>query len=301
MLQHQEECEEAKKAMREVVHGLVGGYTPCTLEGIPKDWPEGHRWSGDPADITCPECFVIFEGLEKDREILSKLPMPDLDKFNVERTISKEDIRRALSEAPSPHFGEPPQIPDYPPADAHLLGHTKVAGMVDDASFMPRPGIKTKYAKKLAPAPVYEFPLEPCDKCGCNMVMGEWRWDKINNVVIVGMECGGSERHRRVVELEEARPTVLAKDVRPGDVISGVGDRSGPQTVMGFYHPDGDWFQIEPGGVDNRVFCAGPFVDFLLLRRVPDGEEHWGHVEECEFTTEEGWVCNPDCNAGRVV
>ena len=274
MLQHEEECEIFKQvyavSLQEVVHILVKGYTPCTLEGIPKDWPKGHRWSHNPADITCPECLTIFEGLEEDREILSRLPMPDLDKFNIEtrKSFSKEDLRRALSTAPSMSFEEPPQIPDYPPADAELVHKIPIRNIKEfhenfgDPNFEPRPGAKTKHSKKLAPAPAYIFPLDPCEECGCNMVMGEWRWIKTEDKVLVGMECGGFGRHRRVVELEPEPRTVMAACVRPGDVIVRAGG-PGPETVVEPYCPEG-WFQVAPG---TRVYCAEPTVSFQLLRR----------------------------------
>lgn len=43
---------------RPEIHYLNRGFTPCDLEGIPKDWPVGHRWSCDWEDVTCRCCLA---------------------------------------------------------------------------------------------------------------------------------------------------------------------------------------------------------------------------------------------------
>ena len=41
-----------------IVHFMGYGYTACMIPGPPKDWPEGHKWSSDWNDITCPGCLA---------------------------------------------------------------------------------------------------------------------------------------------------------------------------------------------------------------------------------------------------
>lgn len=35
---------ESKPAAEQVIHVLDGGVSICGMPGLPKDWPEGHRW-----------------------------------------------------------------------------------------------------------------------------------------------------------------------------------------------------------------------------------------------------------------
>ena len=44
--------------MSKIVHYMQYGMTACMREGPPKDWPEGHFWSGDWADVTCDDCLA---------------------------------------------------------------------------------------------------------------------------------------------------------------------------------------------------------------------------------------------------
>ena len=34
------------------------GMTACMRQGPPKDWPEGHKWSGDWKDVNCDDCLL---------------------------------------------------------------------------------------------------------------------------------------------------------------------------------------------------------------------------------------------------
>lgn len=38
------------------IHLLRYGRTPCGMPSPPGEWPTGHSWSGDAADITCAPC-----------------------------------------------------------------------------------------------------------------------------------------------------------------------------------------------------------------------------------------------------
>lgn len=42
-----------------IVHYLKYGVTACLLPGVPKDWPENHKWVGDEHKdkVTCPACL----------------------------------------------------------------------------------------------------------------------------------------------------------------------------------------------------------------------------------------------------
>lgn len=40
-----------------IIHYLQFGQTPCMMEGVPKDWPFNHKWSGDWKHVTCLHCI----------------------------------------------------------------------------------------------------------------------------------------------------------------------------------------------------------------------------------------------------
>ena len=44
---------------RVIVHVLQGGFALCGVEGVPGDWPDGHKWVSlqDIADATCVTCL----------------------------------------------------------------------------------------------------------------------------------------------------------------------------------------------------------------------------------------------------
>ena len=48
-----------KSVQAKSVHYLQGGYAPCGIEGIPKEWPEGHYWSVSWDDVTCTKCLSL--------------------------------------------------------------------------------------------------------------------------------------------------------------------------------------------------------------------------------------------------
>lgn len=39
------------------VHHLHHGGAACGRPDVPGDWPAGHKWSADWADVTCPACL----------------------------------------------------------------------------------------------------------------------------------------------------------------------------------------------------------------------------------------------------
>lgn len=43
--------------MELTVHFMSQGMTPCMMEGVPKEWGPGHRWSAAWEDVTCQECL----------------------------------------------------------------------------------------------------------------------------------------------------------------------------------------------------------------------------------------------------
>lgn len=76
----QKEVEEWKKnpaptqiiskpmEMKEIVHGLSSGRAFCGLPGIPKDWPQGHRWVSPRSGggrMTCPKCIEVLRNVTK--------------------------------------------------------------------------------------------------------------------------------------------------------------------------------------------------------------------------------------------
>jgi hypothetical protein len=42
----------------EVIHMLRGGFTPCGMLGLPRDWPAGHLWAVHWPDVNCGECLA---------------------------------------------------------------------------------------------------------------------------------------------------------------------------------------------------------------------------------------------------
>jgi len=38
------------------VHHLRRSVTACGMPGLPGDWPDGHRWSGEWPEVTCRRC-----------------------------------------------------------------------------------------------------------------------------------------------------------------------------------------------------------------------------------------------------
>lgn len=40
------------------------GMTACLMQDVPKNWPEGHRWSSDWEEVTCPACKEGKEPIE---------------------------------------------------------------------------------------------------------------------------------------------------------------------------------------------------------------------------------------------
>lgn len=42
------------------VHFLVAGVAPCGA-GMPLDWPEGHKWSGNRGEVTCAGCIEAMK------------------------------------------------------------------------------------------------------------------------------------------------------------------------------------------------------------------------------------------------
>jgi hypothetical protein len=48
----------------EIIHFLREGRTPCLMRGVPRDWPSGHRWSDDWAQVTCAVCRAAYEAVE---------------------------------------------------------------------------------------------------------------------------------------------------------------------------------------------------------------------------------------------
>lgn len=47
----------------EIVHILRYGSALCGLEGLPRDWPDGHLWTeeGDP-EVNCEGCLAACKG-----------------------------------------------------------------------------------------------------------------------------------------------------------------------------------------------------------------------------------------------
>jgi hypothetical protein len=47
------------------VHLLHHGRAPCGMEGVPGDWPDGHKWVGleGLADVTCSVCTKVGNNL----------------------------------------------------------------------------------------------------------------------------------------------------------------------------------------------------------------------------------------------
>lgn len=50
--------------MNPIVHFLGYGMTACQMQGPPKDWPEGHRWTSNWDEVTCPECLKGKEPID---------------------------------------------------------------------------------------------------------------------------------------------------------------------------------------------------------------------------------------------
>jgi hypothetical protein len=51
-----------------IVHVLIAGQTPCGMEGLPGNWPAGHKWAreNDIEHVTCPECLEFLKGLNSE-------------------------------------------------------------------------------------------------------------------------------------------------------------------------------------------------------------------------------------------
>jgi hypothetical protein len=47
-----------------VVHFMGYGMTACQMAGVPKEWPQGHRWSSDWEDVTCQSCLKGKEPID---------------------------------------------------------------------------------------------------------------------------------------------------------------------------------------------------------------------------------------------
>lgn len=39
-----------------VIHFLRDGRAICGLSGIPREWPLGHAWTGEPEAVSCNDC-----------------------------------------------------------------------------------------------------------------------------------------------------------------------------------------------------------------------------------------------------
>lgn len=46
------------------VHFMGYGMTACQMEGVPKEWSQGHRWSADWEDVTCEHCLKGKEPID---------------------------------------------------------------------------------------------------------------------------------------------------------------------------------------------------------------------------------------------
>jgi hypothetical protein len=47
-----------QRGLAPAVHFLRHGVSPCGMLGVPAEWPPGHRWSSEWADVTCPRCIA---------------------------------------------------------------------------------------------------------------------------------------------------------------------------------------------------------------------------------------------------
>lgn len=43
--------------MNQIVHFMAFGKTACLKPGVPKNWPEHHKWSGAWTFVTCADCL----------------------------------------------------------------------------------------------------------------------------------------------------------------------------------------------------------------------------------------------------
>jgi len=55
-----------------MIHILAYGAALCGMKGVPRDWPEGHRWIGFfdaqwREHATCPECIAAAKKHENDQ------------------------------------------------------------------------------------------------------------------------------------------------------------------------------------------------------------------------------------------
>jgi hypothetical protein len=59
-----------------IVHFLRAGVTPCEMRGVPGDWPPGHAWSPEWAEVTCTQCLAAKETFRRVKAWLSGSPPP---------------------------------------------------------------------------------------------------------------------------------------------------------------------------------------------------------------------------------
>lgn len=50
----------------QVIHHLHGGFTPCGMKGVPRDWPAGNLWSSNWEEVDCSRCLATRPPLMED-------------------------------------------------------------------------------------------------------------------------------------------------------------------------------------------------------------------------------------------
>lgn len=101
------------------IHLVKYGLVACMREMPPAKWPQGHMWSADPKDVTCPGCL---EGMKEPYTFTIDLNGPSITcKICGLTSHNSQDVQR--------HYcGRCHVFHDdlWPPARAALIGHPEL-------------------------------------------------------------------------------------------------------------------------------------------------------------------------------
>lgn len=122
-----------------IIHLVQYGLVACMREMPPAKWPDGHRWSSDWKDVTCPHCL---RGRDEPYTFHIDLNGPSITcKICGLTSFNKNDVIQ--------HYCAHCRVFHddlWPPARAQLIGHPEMVGAVAFSMITWPPAPQKPYA-----------------------------------------------------------------------------------------------------------------------------------------------------------